>query len=129
MVEAAVAEATVSPDGQFDGFGFAPELAIFAGHFPGNPLVPGIYLLDAARLLVGRHQGLDLAIREVIDARFTAEVRPGDQLSGQLELRSETDGQLRAEVRFRVGEVAAARIRLLLAPADRDCLTGSNSGD
>ena len=55
-------------------FAFPPELEVFKGHFPGQPLVPGVFLIEAARTAAEACRGLAFTIDEVKDARFTGEV-------------------------------------------------------
>jgi 3-hydroxymyristoyl/3-hydroxydecanoyl-(acyl carrier protein) dehydratase len=51
-----------------------------AGHFPGNPIIPGAVLLrEIADLIVAGHPGR--ACREVISAKFLHPVRPGDTIT------------------------------------------------
>ena len=58
-----------------------PDAAVFAGHFPARPVVPGVCLIDLVRRaaqelgLAGRSPGL-----EVSRARFGEAVLPGDRL-------------------------------------------------
>ena len=47
-----------------------------AGHFPGNPIIPGALLLDH----VLRAMALPEALREVRSAKFLRPVRPGDRV-------------------------------------------------
>ena len=62
-----------------------PELAHFAGHFPGFPILPGIVQLDWAVRLGRRHfPGLDES-RGVDNFKCQALVFPGAELT--LELR------------------------------------------
>jgi len=58
-----------------------------AGHFPGNPIVPGVILLEAlaqaASIAVatdGRYEGKLALFGGVEKARFRRVVRPGDEL-------------------------------------------------
>lgn len=92
-----------------------PAHPVFAGHFPGQPVVPGVLLLEAVRALVERATGARLAIAAVRDARFTARAEPGDEV----ELRvSWTPGSVvPVEGMLYRGPVAIAAIRLELAGA------------
>ncbi|MFT7670047.1 MAG: 3-hydroxymyristoyl/3-hydroxydecanoyl-(acyl carrier protein) dehydratase [Planctomycetota bacterium] len=64
-----VAESFVSTEPRESGlhavFSFSPELSVFVGHFPGNPLVPGVYLVEALRQVVARALRQDLSIAEI----------------------------------------------------------------
>lgn len=117
---------------------FLPDLPMFAGHFPGMPLVPGICLIEAARLLGEQISGQRLQIAEVRDARFTAEVHPGDRVSvtanvqgtkvpvpppgsagsaGSTGSAGSAGSAWSCDARFTKGEmVQVARVRLVLAP-------------
>lgn len=58
-----------------------PELAHFAGHFPGLPILPGIVQTDWAVRLGRRHfAGLDRSLG-VDQLKFQAMVRPGMELT------------------------------------------------
>ncbi len=89
-------------------------------HFPGNPLMPGVLLLEAmaqtAGLLLG--PGASAVLAQVKDARFRRPVIPGDRLR----LEARRLGALGRLHRFAVtasvdGEVAAAG-ELVLARTD-----------
>lgn len=49
-----------------------------AGHFPGNPILPGALLLDAIVLTVSR--GASAPSLAIQSAKFLRPVRPGDRL-------------------------------------------------
>ena len=63
----------------------------FKGHFPGNPIMPGVLLQEAifqsgAALMAGRNaSGLGVVTR-VQNAKFKSMVRPGDVLEMDVEL-------------------------------------------
>jgi 3-hydroxymyristoyl/3-hydroxydecanoyl-(acyl carrier protein) dehydratase len=67
-------------------FSFAPDLEVFAGHFPGQPIVPGVYLIEAVRLAAERTLGRPVRIRAIGDAKFSAPVRPGEEVTVELTL-------------------------------------------
>lgn len=78
-----------------------------AGHFPGNPVVPGVLMVESAAQVAAvcalthpDQQGKFGVFAGIDDVRFTRIVRPGDELSIQIEverLRGRL-GRVRAEV-------------------------------
>jgi len=64
----------------------AADWAVFGGHFPNNPVVPGVILVEAmaqAACLLGAHldpaiQGREVYLVGVDGARFRTPVRPGE---------------------------------------------------
>src|SRR4051812_11551259 len=65
------------------------EELYFAGHYPGNPIYPGIFIVEAvvqavrAHLEASRRHG---SLAEVVSTRFLAPVQPGDTLSVHCDL-------------------------------------------
>lgn len=55
------------------------------GHFPGNPIVPGVVLLDAALAQIETALRLDLREYQLASAKFLAIVRPGERLAIEYE--------------------------------------------
>lgn len=72
-----------------------PDLALFQGHYPDYPLMPGVLLCEAvfqagALLLAGQEgvgggQGRPVLTR-ILGAKFKREVRPGDTIRIQVSL-------------------------------------------
>jgi len=68
------------------------EEDFFKGHFPGNPIMPGVLLQEAlfqtgALLMSKRSDGSGLGVvTKVSNARFKSFVKPGDTLSMKVEL-------------------------------------------
>ena len=81
----------------------------FAGHFPGQPLVPGVVLLDQVLLLAQARVGHRGEIRSVSQAKFLQPCRPGDALVFVFEEGS--GGALTFSVRRDGAEVAAGVVR------------------
>jgi 3-hydroxyacyl-[acyl-carrier-protein] dehydratase len=90
------------------GFNVKRDLAIpkdhpaYEGHFPGNPLLPGVVLLAEAMAALGAME------RNVENAKFLAPVTPGMPLT----LSHETlqSGGLRIEIESPQGLVATATL-------------------
>lgn len=67
------------------------EEEFFKGHFPGNPIMPGVLLQEAlfqtgAALMAGRTGGGLGVVTRVQNAKFKNMVRPGDELEMEVEL-------------------------------------------
>lgn len=63
----------------------------FKGHFPGNPIMPGVLLQEAlfqsgAALMAGRAGGGLGVVTRVQNAKFKNMVKPGDLLEMQVDL-------------------------------------------
>ena len=69
------------------------EHPVYAGHFPGNPVVPGALLLQWLQTCV--EQALPgWYVVEVPSSKFLGQVKPGDQLKITASFDEET-GQLK----------------------------------
>ena len=57
-----------------------PDHPAFAGHFPGNPILPGVVLLDVALQIIANSSGIALDLCEISSVKFLSLARPGDEL-------------------------------------------------
>jgi 3-hydroxymyristoyl/3-hydroxydecanoyl-(acyl carrier protein) dehydratase len=57
------------------------DSAWFEGHFPGNPVLPGIAQLGMVFELIGIMFGASLRVKEVSRVRFKQMILPGDQVT------------------------------------------------
>ena len=62
------------------------ECAVYAGHFPGNPIMPGVLLVEAMAqvggisvLIAEEHRGKLPVFAKIDNCRFRRQVVPGDQ--------------------------------------------------
>jgi 3-hydroxymyristoyl/3-hydroxydecanoyl-(acyl carrier protein) dehydratase len=90
---------------------FAADLPVFAGHFPGAPLVPGVYIL-AAIAEVARRSGVATGeISAVERAKWSAPVYPDQELHITLGARVVESGvRVDGEVSGPSGLCASARL-------------------
>lgn len=56
------------------------QLPAFVGHFPGQPIVPGVVLLDLALLFAQQHLGQCAPGWQITQAKFLNPCGPGDLL-------------------------------------------------
>lgn len=62
------------------------DLPAFSGHFEGNPIVPGVVLLDQALVRAQAHMAHGRASWQVTQAKFLSPVGPGELLQFILEV-------------------------------------------
>jgi 3-hydroxymyristoyl/3-hydroxydecanoyl-(acyl carrier protein) dehydratase len=80
----------------------------FAGHFPGQPIVPGVVLLDQAILFAERLLDRPLAQWQIGNAKFFSPVGPGETLVFSLERKA--SGALAFQVRSPDRDVASGSL-------------------
>lgn len=87
---------------------------VFRGHYPGNPILPGVYTLDLMQQCVELHfleTGQVATLKRVKSFRFTAPIGPGDCLAIRVDLQL-SDNRVAVQGAVSVGERRAAAARL-----------------
>ncbi|MCM1337219.1 MAG: beta-hydroxyacyl-ACP dehydratase [Candidatus Amulumruptor caecigallinarius] len=94
-----------------------PGSDIFAAHFPGRPVTPGVCIIGIATELLSRITGLSLSLREVVNAKFLAVIDPRESPSVTYSFsrltRDEAAGSLKATAVVSRGDVIFAKLSLL----------------
>ena len=97
---------------------FRPDADFYRGHFPGNPITPGVLLIEAMAqtgvvalgiYLVARERGVEevrrvLTVFTDVTAEFSGVVRPGDTVTISARKVFFRRMKLRAEVEMRQGD-------------------------
>jgi len=99
---------------------------VFRDHFPGNPVFPGIYLLEGmaqtAGALLERTSGGRFALMTSVDrVRIGAFVRPGQQVRYEvtIEALGSDHASVRGEATVEAAVVAAGRITFALVDVEQ----------
>ncbi len=92
----------------------------FRGHFPGNPLVPGVLLTEAlaqtAGIAAGRPaEGASYRLSAIRQMKFPRPARPGDAILLSAEKTADMGGVLQFNVMARVGGAAVAEGAIVLS--------------
>ncbi|GAA1954424.1 hypothetical protein [Amycolatopsis minnesotensis] len=96
-----------------------------AGHFPGFPILPGVFLLESldqtVRAVFRVMFGAGVGLREVTRMRFVAPVLPGGELRWDIRLEPEGDEGVTASAKaYRGGGDAVAATFLAVFGRDSD---------
>lgn len=85
-------------------FSVAPEHPALAGHFPGNPLVPGVLLLQRVLNLLAEHEPCRCPVT-LTNVKFLMPLRAHDHCSIEIRRRGRSD----CKFECRVGRYVVAR--------------------
>lgn len=100
-----------------------PDLSFFKDHFPGEPLMPGVLLMEATAQAAGALWGSRSSANEpqryklaqVLDFRFTQSVFPNQTLMIEVELEKELGSLAQFNAKISVENKEVARGKLVLS--------------
>ena len=87
----------------------AADHPAFAGHFPGQPIVPGVVLLDLALHAIGGALATDLSSCRISAVKFLSPLGPGEPATVAFELGD--SGALRFDIVSGERRIATATLR------------------
>lgn len=82
------------------------EHAIFQGHFPGSPVVPGVCLMTIVKELLENALGQALVLQEAKQVKFLGVIDPNidSQLAVKCSIEKQADNTLKTNSTFHAGE-------------------------
>jgi len=91
------------------GISFPESFSGFQGHFPDQPVLPGVCQIALAMVVAGRMRGSRQRLAEVVNAKFVAMVQPNQPLRIECRLAGEilkakllSEGERVAEFKLRI---------------------------
>jgi 3-hydroxyacyl-[acyl-carrier-protein] dehydratase len=97
---------------------FAESDPMFCGHFPGDPIVPGVILTEALAQLAGivaGKTGRALRLAAIKSMKFPSAARPGEQIALTARLSGAVGGLVQCAVEARVADRLVAEGVIVLA--------------
>ncbi|HEY3899687.1 MAG TPA: 3-hydroxyacyl-ACP dehydratase FabZ family protein [Chthoniobacter sp.] len=97
---------------------FAAEEPFFRGHFPGDPLVPGVILTEALAQtagIAGGQEGRGFRLTAIKGMKFLRAVRPGERLVLSARKIASVGGLWQFEVVAAIGEAKIAEGVIVLS--------------
>ena len=70
-------------------FRFSANDPTFVGHFPGRPLLPGVYQLEITRFAAELALNSPVIVREIIKAKFSRPIIPAELIRVELKFSDE----------------------------------------
>ena len=89
-----------------------PDHPIYRAHFPGNPIVPGVCLIELARVHAETALGCELKTEEISQCRFRSPILPGMEANCKLTVHKLDIGHLKLQSEIRVNGSIACQVRL-----------------
>ena len=84
----------------------------FEGHFEGNPIVPGVCMIELARVQAESVLGKRLKTTEISQCRFRSPVLGGMTARCKMLIRPLDECHVRIQSEIRIGDNAACQVRL-----------------
>jgi 3-hydroxyacyl-[acyl-carrier-protein] dehydratase len=100
-------------------FSYPESFTGFQGHFPGDPILPGVCILQSLRVGLEQTWQVPLRLAEIVDARFLSPTKPGDELLFNARETARDGGvfSVKTKVTRKGARVAELTVKLEQTPA------------
>lgn len=97
-----------------------PECRIYKAHFPGMPITPGVCIIQIAVELLADLLGYDVALTEVVNAKFLKVINPLEDSSVDYIFRKVStnpdDNSIKALVQVTKGDAVYTKLTIICKP-------------
>ena len=91
---------------------------IFSGHFPGQPVVPGVCMMQMIKEVIEKHTGNKFMLRSADSIKFLSMIDPGkfNEIDAKIDLKDTGSGGLNVDAMLFSGSVIFFKLRAILEP-------------
>lgn len=90
---------------------------IFQGHFPGQPVLPGVCMMQVVKEVLEAHINKKTKLLKAAELKFLAFVRPDENNLVQMELKTTAEGELlKIDARLLDGETILFKFKGIFMP-------------
>jgi len=95
-------------------FSFKKELDLFRGHFPGNPILPGIFQIEMVKYAIEKSYKCCLCIKSIKKTKFSSLIHPEKSVYLDIMINKKENNQLSVRATLSVDDAVAGKINLVL---------------
>ena len=97
-------------------FCFSETLALFAGHFPERPILPGILQFEMVKYAAEKTYGCGFKIKSIAKSKFSAQLYPEEDISLVMTVKQE-NGLYQVKATLKREDKIAGKLNVILAEA------------
>jgi 3-hydroxyacyl-[acyl-carrier-protein] dehydratase len=98
---------------------FAHDLTVFIGHFPQNPILPGIFQLEMARYALEVANRKNYNLISISKAKFMNVVLPDNRITIKIKA-ADIDCGIKIRAKTYVDQKQTSDITMVMKPVDKD---------
>ena len=95
-------------------FLFAKSLEFFKGHFPGNPILPGIFQIEMVKYILEKSLHTPLCLQSVKKTKFSNLIHPDTMVEVEITINRVEKTLVDVKAIVRAEDVIAGKINLIL---------------
>ncbi len=94
-------------------FSFKKELELFKGHFPGNPILPGIVQIEMVKYAIEKSYDQTFSIKTIKKTKFSNLIHPDTMVSLDITIKEEAN-MFNVKAIVKVDNSVAGKLNLVL---------------
>jgi 3-hydroxyacyl-[acyl-carrier-protein] dehydratase len=100
-------------------YSFAHDLEVFRGHFPGNPVLPGVFQIEMIRHALETIHRKKYIIKLTLKAKFNNMILPDSGITVRIK-KTDIDGQIKVRAKSYVDEKMTSDVIMVLDCPDEN---------